>query len=116
MKSDDEIERRKWRNTLKLVPIHIQGQVLNFRHEGEGDEYRYELTAILAGPRGYYLDCLTFHRRWRRTYRVESIGTIRTEGGVEFEHFWEWLVNRARIARAVADDLNLQVPPLDQRR
>lgn len=112
----EELEWRKWRNSLKLVPIVIQGMELWIKHGSEDADVLMVAEAILDGPNGTYVDGFCPALNDRRTWAIPRIERVKTVDGVVFENFWEWVVNRVRIAPIVADDMGFRVPPESERR
>lgn len=112
----EELEWRKWRNNLKLVPIAVQGHELAMQHSSENEPLLMIVDAILAGPNGWYLQGQCPGLGGLRTFAVERIAWIKTPDEVHFDSFHEWLVNRATIAPAVADELGWILPPKSERR
>lgn len=111
----EELDWRKWRAELKFVPVIVD------KHEvtigwGDGGERRVRFVALLSGPNGWYVETHCYEAGQRRTFNLANIGAVTTADGVKFENFHEWMVNRATIAPAVADELAIRLPPKDQRR
>ncbi|MBS7669332.1 hypothetical protein [Croceicoccus gelatinilyticus] len=116
MTEDDELYWRKWRNSLKLIPIHIQGQQITIIHDRAAQPEELEATCILSGPNGVYLDGYTTDDRTRRVYEIRRVSSITTSDGVAFDSVVEWLAHRATIAPVVADDMGIMLPDEKDRR
>ncbi|WP_309622663.1 WYL domain-containing protein [Novosphingobium sp.] len=118
-KTKDEIKEeerywRIWRSTLSMVPIHVNGMTLYVDHGGQ--TLHMQIEAILANEGNWYLDGYCREISDRRTFALDRIEALTTDDGVHFAGVREWLINRVKIAPAVADDLGLIIPPIDARR
>lgn len=113
-RDQEELEWRKWRAELKFVPVIVDGHEVTIDHGGKTRPVR--LIALLAGSRGWYVECQCHTAGERRTFAVDNIGSITTEDGVKFEHFHDWMLHRATIAPAVADEMGIIQPPKSERR
>lgn len=113
---DDEIYWRKWRAELKLLPVHVFGHELAIQHGSSKEPIFMIVEGILHGAGGWYLSGQCPALGGLKTFAVDRIEWIKTSDEVQFDSCADWLVNRAKIAVAVADDLGLIVPPESERR
>ena len=111
---EEELEWQRWRATLTMIPIHVNGQTVTVKH-GESS-YLMQIESILASERNWCLDGFCPDLSDRRTFSTNRIESVTTADAVEFLSVTEWLVHRIKIAPSVADDLGLRIPPVAERR